>query len=612
VAGLTDGQLLECFAARGDAAEAAFSALVERHGRLVLHACRAVLRDEHDALDAFQATFLALARRAGSLWVRDSVAPQFARFADDPDRKVRDELAQSIGDRRIWRADPQSPDAIALELRLARDPDFRVRYDALYYGLARIRGKKGEEVVRALLDFGLSFGFFDMDDLIAQALDEDRDLAAKVLDEALPGKDPKRAKAARAAYRAMAGREPPPEAGDPAPPPGGKYAEAFRDLYDHLAMAYPNFALKGIDWPKVGEELLPLAEQAKTDEEFGLLVERLVARLEDSHAVVLPGTARPPVPDLPRWDPGLACTTDDRGRPVVFAVDRGSPAEKAGMRAGQAVVSAVGVAAAELIDAWMTRTKTYFGYSSDRTLRYDAARFFLQQMKRGTKLTLVLEDPDGRRSAVAVEANLGPRYIPRLPVPKAGIDDSADVSWTRLDGAIGYIYVRRIPNGLEAKLDAALKGLGAIDSLILDVRGNSGGGFDAATAFANFDPSPDAAKDAGAGRPRFTGPIALLIDERTTSAGEGWASWFVARKRARLFGSTTSGASSRKATYKLTNGLYQVVVPVKAYAGFLDRPIERRGLEPDVEVRCTATDLARGRDTVVEAAASWLRKGGRD
>src|SRR4051794_30995177 len=74
VAGLTDGQLLERFATRRDeAAELAFAALVERHGPTVLRVCRGVLRDPHDADDAFQATFLVLARKAGSVRRRDSV-----------------------------------------------------------------------------------------------------------------------------------------------------------------------------------------------------------------------------------------------------------------------------------------------------------------------------------------------------------------------------------------------------------------------------------------------------------------------------------------------------------------------------------------------------------
>jgi RNA polymerase sigma factor (sigma-70 family) len=49
--------------------------LVERHGPLVLRVCRSVLRDEHAAHDAFQATFLVLVDKGHSLWVSDSLAP---------------------------------------------------------------------------------------------------------------------------------------------------------------------------------------------------------------------------------------------------------------------------------------------------------------------------------------------------------------------------------------------------------------------------------------------------------------------------------------------------------------------------------------------------------
>jgi membrane fusion protein (multidrug efflux system) len=76
IGALSDGQLLERFAnGRGEPREAAFAALVERHGAFVLRVCRSFLRDEHAAEDAFQATFLALARKAGSLWTEGSLAP---------------------------------------------------------------------------------------------------------------------------------------------------------------------------------------------------------------------------------------------------------------------------------------------------------------------------------------------------------------------------------------------------------------------------------------------------------------------------------------------------------------------------------------------------------
>ncbi len=73
--GLSDAQLLERFTARdGDAAEFAFAALVERHGKMVLRVCRTVLANADEAHDAFQATFLVLVRRARSIRNRDSLA----------------------------------------------------------------------------------------------------------------------------------------------------------------------------------------------------------------------------------------------------------------------------------------------------------------------------------------------------------------------------------------------------------------------------------------------------------------------------------------------------------------------------------------------------------
>jgi hypothetical protein len=72
----TDRQLLQLFADRDPmAAELAFTVLVRRHGPMVFRACRAILRDPHAAEDAFQATFLVLARKAGGLWVRGSLGP---------------------------------------------------------------------------------------------------------------------------------------------------------------------------------------------------------------------------------------------------------------------------------------------------------------------------------------------------------------------------------------------------------------------------------------------------------------------------------------------------------------------------------------------------------
>ncbi len=75
VVGLTDRQLLEQFnAARDLARQAAFTALVRRHGPMVLGLCTKLLHDKHHAEDAFQAVFLVLARRAPTIRDPDLLA----------------------------------------------------------------------------------------------------------------------------------------------------------------------------------------------------------------------------------------------------------------------------------------------------------------------------------------------------------------------------------------------------------------------------------------------------------------------------------------------------------------------------------------------------------
>ncbi|SIO29090.1 RNA polymerase sigma factor, sigma-70 family [Singulisphaera sp. GP187] len=115
---LTDGQLLERFLTdRGEMAELAFAALVERHSAMVMRVCRARLSNPHDAQDAFQATFLILVKKARTLWVQDSLGPWLHQVALRTATCARQDAArrQRLERQAAERAAPVDPQAPALD-----------------------------------------------------------------------------------------------------------------------------------------------------------------------------------------------------------------------------------------------------------------------------------------------------------------------------------------------------------------------------------------------------------------------------------------------------------------------------------------------------------------
>jgi len=122
--GLTDGQLLDRFAVRraesaesAAAAEIAFASLVDRHGAMVWGVCRRVLRDPHEAEDAFQATFLVLVRKAGSVRVDESLGRWLYGVAHRVARRARSEADRRASGPGLSEAAPPADPAVDVERR---------------------------------------------------------------------------------------------------------------------------------------------------------------------------------------------------------------------------------------------------------------------------------------------------------------------------------------------------------------------------------------------------------------------------------------------------------------------------------------------------------------
>jgi RNA polymerase sigma factor (sigma-70 family) len=151
---LTDAELLRRYQERRD--EAAFESLVWRHGGMVLGVCRRLLPGEQDAEDAFQATFLALARSAGAISRRESVGGWLYRVAGRVARRARARTvrhaARDLPDEVAAPASDPAGEAAWRDLRPLLDEEVG-RLPAKYrvpFVLCYLEGRTNEETAREL------------------------------------------------------------------------------------------------------------------------------------------------------------------------------------------------------------------------------------------------------------------------------------------------------------------------------------------------------------------------------------------------------------------------------------------------------------------------------
>lgn len=144
VSGMSEGQLLTRFVEKGD--EAAFESLVGRFGPMVMGVCRRWIDDPHVVDDAFQATFLVLVRRAGSIRDRDLLGNWIYGVALRVAKKSRADLVRRRSRENEGADLMAGPLAVPPELE---DPDLG---PILHEELARLPEKYRAPVVLCYLD----------------------------------------------------------------------------------------------------------------------------------------------------------------------------------------------------------------------------------------------------------------------------------------------------------------------------------------------------------------------------------------------------------------------------------------------------------------------------
>lgn len=150
---MTDQQLLHNFIERRD--QAAFEALMQAHGPMVYGVCSRILRNHHDAEDAFQATFLVLARKAASIARRELLTKWLYRVAyhtalkakaASESRQSKEKQMAELPDPAVAAEEKWSDVAPLLDRELSRLPE-KYRMPVL---LCDLNGKTGKEAALLL------------------------------------------------------------------------------------------------------------------------------------------------------------------------------------------------------------------------------------------------------------------------------------------------------------------------------------------------------------------------------------------------------------------------------------------------------------------------------
>lgn len=375
-------------------------------------------------------------------------------------------------------------------------------------------------------------------------------------------------------------------------------------------------------WRELVEATAPKILDGGSAEEFEQQMHDLVSQLGSSHTAFYHRNWRPLPPRQSICATLQQCEAQDGLRWMLQDVQEGGPAHAAGLRQGDLLLG---------VDAEESRPP-------GRVL-----------LKPGTSAKLLVRKPDG--SQVSVELN-----IPVLKSKRPFSTPQAVIA-SKLEPSIGYLKINMFPGlvGIDVArdIDRAIESFRECDRLIVDLRGNSGGGIGGLRLMSYLTPAkipigyslsrararkgyrkeeltrferiPSrkialiwlilrygfvdhsvALFTEGLGPQKFHGKIALLVNEHSASASEMVAAFAAENHLAKIVGTSTPGRLVGSKPFKLSHG-YFLILPVGAYLTWQGKRLEGEGIKPDLDVPLSYERMRNGGDNQLEAAIEVVR-----
>ena len=385
----------------------------------------------------------------------------------------------------------------------------------------------------------------------------------------------------------------------------------FDEVWEQVRARYFDPGLRGVDWQELRRTLRPRAAEAASEGELYAVLRRMLGTLHDPHTRVFePG-------ESDDWrvqhyvSVGLS-VRELEGYVVVTDVERGSDARRAGLRAGDVILSVDGEPAPALVARRLAET----GAGDSRSARLAAVtRLFDGAV--GSTASVVF-----RRAGESKERGARLRRETRTRVPTFEV--------RRESGGVRLVRFNIFTPGAAAAFARALGGgeLKGARSLVIDLRDNGGGEAEAMADLASTMLEPGASLGRFTDREgrvqlepftraslvstasafkRFRGPLVLVTNARTASAAEVFAASLREAGRASVVGEATCGCVlGIRERHPLPDGGVLDISEMDYHTAGGTR-LEGRGLRPDLEVAPTREDLSRGRDRALARAVEMLK-----
>jgi carboxyl-terminal processing protease len=401
------------------------------------------------------------------------------------------------------------------------------------------------------------------------------------------------------------------------------WARIDRTFYDTVFLA--------TRWKVLRDSLRPIAAKAKTNNELRAVLQTLISGVGVSHFGLIPSEVSPAVGDIPAVSASASSEKGTIGaflrlagaELVIWKVDSGGPAWRAGLRPGMPVKS-------------IGETPI-----SDEIAKL--ARITDAEVRRQARVTAVMRAnallAGNRGDTIALgvvqRGKAGTMHIVRGPVRgqmyRFGnlppLNGTVDVEERTVDGRrIGVLTFSVWLAPMARDIDLAFDRMRNCDGIVIDLRGNPGGLGSMVTGVAGH--LLDSAYMIGTLRQRtqqlafranprrvssdsshtavhpYAGPVAILMDPLSGSTSEFFAAGLQGLGRARIIGEQSAGRALPALMDRLPNDdvLMHVIADLTDSRG---RRVEGPGVIPDVHVPLSVKSLEAGKDDALDAALRW-------